>query len=505
MHNIPELIIGMLACARIGAVHIVLYNGLSPVAIKNRVVESKAKLIVTSDFTFKRGNRIPLKSNIDSIISECETIEKVIVKKRLEEINCSINPEKDVLWEDLIKKSESDCKAAELNSEQHLFYNYTSGLNGEPVGILHTTGGYMVQTYISTKWIFNLKEDDIFWCTADLSWIAGHSYIAYGPLLNGSTIFFYEGTPNYPNEERYWQLIDKYKITIFYTTPTTIRAFRSWGNDLIKKYNLSSLKLLGTVGEPIQPDTWNWFNKNVGKENCPVINTWLQTETGTILITPFPGEGIPKSESCGLPFPGIEPEILNYKSEKIDKDATGYLVFKNSWPSIMRGVLNNDKQINDFYLKKFKNSFFTGDGAKINKDGTFYILGRVDSTFNVTWQRLSSKEIEDILQTHPDVIETAVVARPDDIKGNSIAAFVVLQKGREELMLLKEELRSYVENKIGTYAKPDEITFLDSLPKDESGKILRRVLRSLAITGRLVEDRSLSEEFTALEKLREDF
>ena len=504
MGMVPEALIAMLACARIGAVHCVVYNGYSAEALKSRILFSQPKALIISDILVRRGNTIPLKPSIDSIIEECRSLKKIIIHRRFQNTANKLNSEKEIYWRDLLKNQKDNCPAAQLDSGHTIFKTHLNDADGNMFEINHCNAGYMVQAFYSARLTFSIKKDDLFWCTGDASWIAGHTYLLYGPLLNGITTFMYEGIPNYPEEDRYWELIEKYKISIFITTPTTIRAARSWGETWLKRRKITSLKLIGTLGEPVKPDTLKWAKKFIGKNKIPVVNSWLQTETGSILISNFGINGINSPENYGLPLPGIETGIVNLKGNSVKPGSAGYLEIKKSWPSMFKTNPANRETIEDYYMNKFKGKFFSGDAAEIDENGKILILGRVDTNFNVAWNRINSKAVENLLDIHPAIIESAVVARPDDIRGNALVAFVVLQKGEKELLLLREELRNFIEVRIGAFAKPDEISFLDSLPKDENKKIMRRVLRSIAISGKLNEDLAMAEDFSTIEKLREE-
>ena len=453
----PELAISMLACARIGAVHVVVHNGFNAGALKKRILDSKAKMIITGDAALKRGAKIFLKKIVDEIADDCPELKKVIVFKRFSDLQTELNSERDLLWNELLNNSKDDHKPDHVDPEHPLFILYVSG-EDYPAGIVHSTAGYMVQTYITAKWLFDLKDEDVFWCTADLGWIAGHSYVLYGALLNGATTLLYEGTPNFPDNERTWQIISRHKVNIFYTTPTSVRAFHSWGEELIKKYNLSSLRLLAIGGEPISPQMWKWFYKVVGKNKCPVIHTWMQTETGNILLAPLPGAIPLKPGSCTFPFPGVVPEIVDTGGNPVPAGQEGFLTIKNTFPSMLTKI-NNSRDASEKYWQRFPGKYFTGDTAEIDKDGYLWVKGRSDNVINVAGHRISMNEIKNILLLHQDVKEAEVLPKPDDIRGTSLTALVKL-KDKEPSLLLQEELRDYVEKEIGTFAKPDEVKFI---------------------------------------------
>ncbi|MBL8006457.1 MAG: acetate--CoA ligase [Ignavibacteria bacterium] len=501
MPMIPEAVTAMLSCARIGAVHSVIFGGFSAHAITDRVLDSEASLIITADGAFRRGQIVHLKNNVDEALPNCPSVKNVIVVKRC---GCDItwNEFYDKWYHDEMEDVKDFCPPEKLDSEHPLFILYTSGTTGKPKGILHTTGGYSVQTYITTKYIFDIKDEDIFWCTADIGWVTGHSYVVYGPLQNGATVFLYEGAPNFPHPDRFWQMIDKYKITIFYTAPTAIRAFIKWGNHWVEKYKLDSLRLLGTVGEPINPEAWMWYNKMIGKEKCPIVDTWWQTETGAIMISPLPGATPTKPGSGTLPFFGIEPEVVDKQGKKVAKGNGGLLVIKKPWPSMLRTIYKDDDRYKMQYWSEFPGIYFTGDGARIDKNGYFWVMGRVDDVLNVSGHRLGTAEIESALVAHLKVAEAAVVGKPDEIKGSAICAFVTLEGSQTPSDELKTELKDWVVKEIGALARPDEIRFTDLLPKTRSGKIMRRLLRELAHSGEVKGDVTTLEDFSVLEKLR---
>ncbi|MEO8665585.1 MAG: acetate--CoA ligase [Ignavibacteria bacterium] len=498
---IPEAVVAMLACARIGAVHSVIFGGFSSNALVDRITDAEASMVITADGSFRKGQVVHLKNNVDEAVTQCPAVKNVIVVKRAgSEINW--NDDLDKWYHTEMENASEVCPAEKLDSEHPLYILYTSGTTGKPKGILHTTGGYAVQTYITTKYIFDMKDEDIFWCTADIGWVTGHSYVVYGPLQNGATVFLYEGAPNFPDPDRFWKLIDKYKVTIFYTAPTAIRAFVKWGDHWVQKYKLDSLRLLGTVGEPINPEAWMWYHKMIGKEKCPIVDTWWQTETGAIMISPLPGATPTKPGSGTLPFFGIEPEVVDKKGKKVAKGSGGLLVIKKPWPSMLRTIYKDDERYQKQYWSEFPGIYFTGDGARIDKDGYFWVMGRVDDVLNVSGHRLGTAEIESALVAHQKVAEAAVVGKPDEIKGSSVFAFVTLESSHSPSDELKQELREWVVKEIGALARPDEIRFTDMLPKTRSGKIMRRLLRELAHSGEVKGDVTTLEDFSVLEKLR---
>ncbi len=503
MPLVPELAMAMLACARIGAVHTVIFGGFSADAIKDRVNDGECKLIVTADGGYRRGQEIRLKDTVDEAVKNCPTIENVVVFRRTGS-KIKMTAGRDHWWHELVQIVNDDCEAEELDSEHPLFILYTSGTTGKPKGILHTTGGYLTQTTLTSKWIFDLKDEDIYWCTADIGWITGHSYVVYGLLSNGATVLMYEGAPNFPDYDRFWDIIERHKVNIFYTAPTAIRAFIKWGEQYPLKHDLSSLRLLGTVGEPINPEAWMWYHKIIGKEKCPIVDTWWQTETGSIMISPFPGATPTVPGTATRPFPGIIVDIVNKDGDSVPDGEGGYLVIKHPFPSMLRTIYGDDERYKKTYWSEIPNVYFAGDGARRDKRGYFWIMGRVDDVINVSGHRLGTAEIESALVSHEAVAEAAIVGRPDELKGSAIAAFVTLEGGRSGNEELKEELRQHVTKEIGALAKPDDIRFSDALPKTRSGKIMRRLLRELASSGEVAGDVTTLEDFSVLEKLRQD-
>ncbi|MBW2976692.1 acetate--CoA ligase [Candidatus Woesearchaeota archaeon] len=477
---IPELLIAMLSCVRIGAIHSVVFGGFSSGSLKDRIQDSKAELLITADAGFRNGKIYSLKENADEAIIDCPTIKKVVVVKRANK-KIKMETGRDYWYHDLINEKEiaDFCEAESMDSEDPLFILYTSGTTGKPKGILHTQAGYLLYTYLTFKWIFDIREDDIYFCTADIGWITGHSYIVYGPLSNGATTIMYEGAPKYPAPDRFWKIVDKHKATIFYTAPTAIRALAKEGDDWPNKCSLSSLRLLGTVGEPINPEAWLWYYQVIGKKKCPIVDTWWQTETGGILITPLPGATPLKPGSATKPFFGIEADILKEDGNKAKFNEGGYLVIKKPWPGMLRTIWNDPKRYEDTYFKKF-GRYLTGDNAKIDEDGYFWIMGRTDDIIKVAGHRIGSAEVESSLVSHKAVAEAAVVPYPHEIKGQAIYAFVVLKKGYKKGDGLKEELLKHVSHEVGPIAKPEKIQFAEDLPKTRSGKIMRRILKAIA-------------------------
>ncbi len=504
MGMVPELAIAMLACARIGATHSVIFGGFSAEAVADRNNDAHAKLVITCDGSYRRGNIVPLKQNVDAALVKSPTVEKCIVLRRVgDAANITMQAGRDFWWHELMANASDVCPAEPLDSEHPLYFLYTSGTTGKPKGIVHTTGGYMVGTYLTTKWVFDLKEDDTFWCTADIGWVTGHSYIVYGPLANGATTLMYEGAPNSPDEGRFWSIVQKYRVNIFYTAPTAIRAFMKWGDKWPKQYDLSSLRLLGTVGEPINPEAWMWYHRTIGGERCPIVDTWWQTETGAIMITPLPGAIATKPGSATRPFPGIVAEVVNKQGETLGANEGGYLIIKQPWPAMLRGIHGDAERYKKQYWTEIPHVYFTSDGARRDEDGYLWIMGRVDDVLNVAGHRLSTMEVESALVSHPKVAESACVGRPDEIKGEAIAAFVTLKTGTAPTDELKQELKLHVRKEIGAHAVPDDIRFSDMLPKTRSGKIMRRLLRDLA-AGRQSGDTTTLEDFGVLAKLREE-
>jgi len=501
MPLVPELAIAMLACARIGAPHSVIFGGFSSSALVDRINDAKCKVVVTADGGWRRGNEVKLKAAVDEALTETPSVTACVVLRRTgSEIQMQAG--RDHWWHELIETVDADCPAEELDSEHPLFILYTSGTTGKPKGILHTTAGYLLQAHLTTKWVFDLKDEDIYWCTADIGWVTGHSYVVYGPLSNGATSFMYEGAPNHPEPDRFWRIIASKRITIFYTAPTAIRAFVKWGEQWPLKHDLSSLRLLGTVGEPINPEAWMWYHNVIGKQRCPIVDTWWQTETGSIMITPLPGATPTKPGSATKPLPGIEVDVLTRDGKPVGANEGGYLVIKRPWPSMLRTIWGDDERYREQYWSQIDGIYFAGDGARRDADGYFWIMGRIDDVINVSGHRLGTAEIESALVSHPAVAEAAVVARPDELKGSAIVAFVTLEGGRATSNELKEELRGHVAKEIGALARPDDIRFSDMLPKTRSGKIMRRLLRELATSGNVAGDTTTLEDFSVLEKLR---
>ncbi|MFN2533013.1 MAG: acetate--CoA ligase [Pyrinomonadaceae bacterium] len=501
MPLIPELAISMLACARIGATHSVVFGGFSSAALIDRINDARCKTVVTADGGWRRGNEVKLKGAVDEALKQTPSVKNCIVVKRTGS-PIHMEADRDFWWHELMETVEVSCAAEELDSEHPLYILYTSGTTGKPKGILHTTAGYLLQSHLTTKWIFDIKDEDVYWCTADIGWVTGHSYVVYGPLSNGATALMYEGAPNFPEPDRFWRSIERHRVTIFYTAPTAIRAFIKWGEHWPLKHDLSSLRLLGTVGEPINPEAWMWYREIIGKGRCPIVDTWWQTETGAIMITPLPGATPTKPGSATKPFPGIEADILSRDGKPVADNQGGYLVIKRPWPSMLRTIWGDDERYKQQYWSQIPGIYFAGDGARRDKDGYFWIMGRIDDVINVSGHRLGTAEVESALVSHEAVAEAAVVGRPDDLKGSAIVAFVTLEGSHNPSDSLNKELVAHVAKEIGALARPDEIRFTDALPKTRSGKIMRRLLREIATSGSVVGDVSTLEDFSVLENLR---
>ncbi len=479
MPMIPEAAVAMLACTRIGAIHSVVFGGFSPEALKDRILDSDCKLVITADEGIRGGRTVPLKENVDIALSKCPNVHTTIVVQRTGE-DVAWNENRDVWYQDAMKNASTDCPAVEMDAEDPLFILYTSGSTGKPKGVLHTTAGYLLYTAMTHKYVFDYHENDIFWCTADVGWVTGHSYIIYGPLCNGATTLMFEGVPTYPDASRFWQVVDKHKVNTFYTAPTAIRALMCKGEEFVKKTNRKSLRILGTVGEPINPEAWEWYYHIVGDGNCPVIDTWWQTETGGHLITPLPGATDLKPGSATLPFFGIEPCLIDDKGNEIEGVGEGSLCFKRPWPGQMRTVFGDHERFKNTYFQTYPGLYFSGDGARRDKDGYYWITGRVDDVINVSGHRMGTAEVESALVLHNDVAESAVVGYPHEIKGQGIYAYVTLNDGITSNDELKQELVQHVRNEIGSFASPDIIQWAPGLPKTRSGKIMRRILRKIA-------------------------
>ncbi|WP_027877799.1 acetate--CoA ligase [Meiothermus cerbereus] len=499
---IAEAAIAMLACARIGAVHSVVFGGFSASALADRINDAQARVLITADGGWRRGSVVPLKANSDEALADAKSIEQVVVVRRTgHEVH--MEPGRDHWYHELMAVASPDCPPEPMDAEDPLFILYTSGSTGKPKGVLHTTGGYSVYTYLTAQYIFDLKETDTYFCTADVGWITGHSYVVYGLLQNGATTLMYEGAPNAPDEGRIWNIIEKYSVNILYTAPTAIRAFMKWGEQWPLKYNLSSLRLLGSVGEPINPEAWLWYYKVIGKERCPIVDTWWQTETGGIMITTLPGVHPMKPGHAGKPFFGVQPQIVDTSGQPVSNpDEGGHLIIQKPWPSMLRTVWGDPERFERQYFSQYPGNYFTGDGARRDEDGYYLILGRVDDVLNVSGHRLGTMEVESALVSHPAVAEAAVVGRPDPIKGEGIVAFVTLKTGQTPSAELAQELKAHVVKAIGAIARPDEIRLTDALPKTRSGKIMRRLLRQVASGEEIKGDTSTLEDRAVVERLK---
>jgi acetyl-CoA synthetase len=501
--TIPEAAIAMLACARIGVVHSVVFGGFSAESIRDRIADSGAIALITADGSYRRGAIVPLKNNVDHALSGGTSVKRVIVLKRAgNEIH--MEEGRDVWWHRELEYVEANCEPVALDSEHPLYILYTSGSTGKPKGILHTTGGYLLGIYSTMKYVFDVRDEDLFWCTADVGWVTGHSYVVYGPLALGATTLMYEGAPNWPEPDRFWKIVEDYRVTILYTAPTAIRAFIRWGDNWVKKHDLSSLRLLGSVGEPINPEAWMWYHKTIGGGRCPIVDTWWQTETGSILITPLPGAIPTKPGSATLPFFGVDAAVVDERGEEVGANVGGKLIIRKPWPSMLRTIYGDKERYQKQYWSEFQGRYLTGDGARRDRDGYFWIVGRIDDVLNVAGHRLGTSEIESALVAHAKVAEAAVVGRPDEMKGQAVVAFVTLKGSASPSTGLKTELRDHVGTHIGAIAKPDEVRFAEALPKTRSGKIMRRLLKEIASGKSVTGDTTTLEDFTVLAKLSEE-
>lgn len=503
MPMVPELAIAMLACARIGAVHSVVFGGFSAEAIADRNNDASAKLQITADGGWRRGKKLSLKTNVDEALEKSPTVKKCIVLNR---IGCEVNMKegRDFWWHELMEDASADCPAEPMDSEDPLFILYTSGSTGKPKGVKHTTAGYNIYVKKTTEWVFDVRDEDVYWSTADIGWITGHSYIVYGPLSAGVTSMMFEGAPNWPNEGRFWEIIEKYKVNIFYTAPTAIRAFIKWGDQWVDQHDISSLRLLGTVGEGINPEAWMWYHTKIGGGRCPIVDTWWQTETGGIMMSPLPGATPTKPGSCCKPLPGIVPEILGEDAAPVEPGNGGWLVIAKPWPAMIRGIWGDDERFKTQYWSDVPGKYLCGDNARCDEDGYYWIMGRIDDVLNVSGHRLSTIEIESALVSHPSVAEAAAVGRPHDLKGEAVAVFVTLTGDVEPNDALRKELKLWVRKEIGALAEPDDIRFTSSLPKTRSGKIMRRLLRDIAAGRATVGDTTTLEDYSVLAKLRDE-
>jgi acetyl-CoA synthetase len=505
---IPEAAVAMLACTRLGAVHSVVFGGFSAQSVADRIQDSGAKMVITADGGYRRGAIVPLKKNVDDALelkdaqgdSLTRSIEKVIVVRRCgNEVH--IREGRDVWWHRELEYVSDQCPPEKMDSEAPLFILYTSGSTGKPKGILHSTAGYLLGAKLTAKHVFDLRDEDVYWCTADVGWVTGHSYIVYGPLANGATCVMYEGAPNWPEPDRFWRLIQKHRVTILYTAPTAIRAFMKWGEQWPRKHDLSSLRLLGSVGEPINPEAWMWYHRVIGGGRCPIVDTWWQTETGAIMITPLPGATPLKPGTATLPFFGVLPEVVDDAGRPVPRNSGGKLVIRRPWPSMLRGIWGDPERYRQTYWSEVKGSYFTGDGCRQDEDGYFWIVGRIDDVLNVAGHRIGTAEVESALVSHPSVAEAAVVGRPDELKGQALVCFVTLKSGVTPAPELKAELRNHVGKEIGPVAKPDDVRFAEALPKTRSGKIMRRLLKQIAAGVEVKGDTTTLEDFTVVAKL----
>ncbi len=508
MPMIPEVVVAMLACARIGAPHSVVFGGFSADSLSGRINDAEAKIVVTADFGYRRGQKVPLKHNVDEALKNTASITDVVVVRRQlqtdnEDSSVDMCSGRDHWYHDLMAGAKTYCKPAVMDAEDMLFVLYTSGTTGKPKGIVHTTGGYLTQAVATTRWVFDLKDDDVYWCSADVGWVTGHTYIVYGPLALGATTVMYEGSPDWPEKNRFWDIVERYGVTIFYTAPTAIRAFMKWGRKFPQQHDLSTLRLLGTVGEPINPEAWIWYNRYIGGKRCPIVDTWWQTETGGIMITPLPGVTTTKPGSATRPFPGISAELLDGDGKPI-KVGGGYLVISKPWPGMLRTIYGDDKRYRKEYWSRYPGYYFAGDGAKKDEDGYFWILGRVDDVLNVAGHRIGTMEVESALVAHPAVAEAAVVGKPHELKGQVISAFVILRSGYDHAASLVDELKQHVVKKIGAIARPEDIVFAADLPKTRSGKIMRRLLKDIA-AGRTLGDVTTLADPAVVAKLKDKY
>ncbi|HEY6808088.1 MAG TPA: acetate--CoA ligase [Gemmatimonadales bacterium] len=502
MPMVPEVAVAMLACARIGAVHTVVFGGFSAESLRDRIVDAQAGVLITADGGYRRGAVVPLKQNADDAVAQTPSIRHVVVLKRAGQA-VPMRAGRDSWWHDLMASAAPECPAEPMDAEDPLFILYTSGTTGKPKGILHTTGGYLTQAYATTKWVFDLKDGDVFWCTADVGWVTGHSYVVYGPLALGVTEVMYEGAPDAPAKDRFWALCEKHGVTVFYTAPTAIRAFMKWGAELPARHDLSKLRLLGTVGEPINPEAWMWYHEHIGAGRCPIVDTWWQTETGGIMITPLPGVTTTKPGSGTVPFPGIDAKLLDGEGNEVTVGG-GYLAITSPWPGMLRTIWGDDERYRSVYWSRWPGVYFPGDGAKRDSDGYYWILGRVDDVLNVAGHRIGTMEVESALVDHPGVAEAAVVGRAHELKGQALAAFVTVKEGVRATDPLREELKAHVVKKIGALARPDDIIFAADLPKTRSGKIMRRLLKDIA-EGRTLGDTTTLADPAVVQRLKEQY
>jgi len=501
MPMVPEAAIAMLGCARLGVIHTVIFGGFSSEAIKDRVNDCQARVIITADGGWRRGRVVELKGNVDRALPGTPTVERVIVLKRTGH-EVPMVEGRDCWWHDFVATQPASHKAKAFDSENPLFILYTSGSTGKPKGVLHTSAGYLLQNHLAMKYVFDLKEDDVHFCTADVGWVTGHSYVVYGPLSAGATILMYEGAPNHPEPDRFWAMIDRHHATILYTAPTAIRAFMRWGDAYVKRHRLDSLRLLGSVGEPINPEAWMWYHTVVGKKRCPIIDTWWQTETGAVMVTPLPGVTPTKPGSCAVPFFGVVPKVLDEQGNDVPRGSGGRLFLAKPWPAMLRTLWGDDERYRRQYWSELPGYYFAGDGARFDKDGYLWVVGRIDDVLNVSGHRIGTAEVESAIVSHPFVAEAAVVGRPDEIKGQALVCFVTLKNGIEATAELKEVIRAHVAKEIGSLARPDDVRFASGLPKTRSGKIMRRILKEIAVGGTVKGDTTTLEDFTVVATLQ---
>jgi len=501
MPMVPEAAVSMLACARLGVIHTVIFGGFSSEAIKDRVNDCQARIIITADGGWRRGKIVELKSNVDRALAGTPSVERVIVLKRTGQ-DVPMVAGRDIWWHDAVQGMPSSHKAAAFGSEHPLYILYTSGSTGKPKGVLHTSAGYLLGVTLTMKYVFDLKDADVYFCTADVGWVTGHSYVVYGPLSAGATVLMYEGAPNHPEPDRLWELIDRHHATILYTAPTAIRAFMRWGDGYVNRHRLDSLRLLGSVGEPINPEAWMWYHKVVGKGRCPIVDTWWQTETGAIMVTPLPGITPLKPGSCAVPFFGVIPRVLDEKGNDVPRGSGGRLFLSKPWPSMLRTLWGDDARFKKQYWSELPGYYFAGDGARFDKDGYLWVVGRIDDVLNVSGHRIGTAEVESAIVSHPSVAEAAVVGRPDDLKGQALVCFVTLKNGVEASAALKDAIRAHVAREIGSLARPDDVRFAAGLPKTRSGKIMRRILKEIAAGGAVKGDTTTLEDFTVVATLQ---
>jgi acetyl-CoA synthetase len=501
MPMVPEAAVAMLACARLGAIHTVIFGGFSSEAIKDRVNDCQAKLIITADGGWRRGKIVELKSNVDRALAGTPSVQHVIVLKRTGQ-DVPMVSGRDRWWHEIVAGRPGTHRAAAFGSEHPLYILYTSGSTGKPKGVLHTSAGYLLGVQLTMKYVFDLKDDDVYFCTADVGWVTGHSYVVYGPLAAGATVLMYEGAPNHPEPDRFWDMIDRHHATILYTAPTAIRAFMRWGDDYVNRHSLASLRLLGSVGEPINPEAWMWYHRVVGKKRCPIVDTWWQTETGAIMVTPLPGITPTKPGSCAVPFFGVVPRVLDEKGNDVPRGSGGRLFLSKPWPSMLRTLWGDDERFKKQYWSELPGYYFAGDGARFDKDGYLWVVGRIDDVLNVSGHRIGTAEVESAIVSHTGVAEAAVVGRPDDLKGQALVCFVTLKNGVLASAELKDAIRAHVAKEIGSLARPDDVRFAANLPKTRSGKIMRRILKEIAAGGAVKGDVTTLEDFSVVATLQ---